>query len=354
MKHVSVIAFGLLLLAACGASRGAGDARDGIGPEATSDARVADVLSPDPGEPVPEGVDTARDDSGGIDADDSVCPVAVIQIDEGEQVIPQTVLHLHGEGSHSGAGAINSYQWTVEQPAGSISYLVPSGTFPNPIFEANVAGKYVFMLDVVDATGIESCHPARREVFVVPDDAIHAELLWETPADPDPTDEGPVAGTNLDLHLAHPLGVACDADGDGGPDPWFDPHWDCWSGNPNPHWGNPDPSVDDNPDLDRDDADGGGPENVNLVIPEGDPSMPYAYRVAVHYRDDHGFGPSYATLRVYIYSTLAFEVGDVELQPGDLWQVCTVEWPSTKVTLTLNAQGNYDVRPDYPDTPPCP
>ena len=368
MKSIALAALGALLLSACASSNRAPDAsqgevRDTV--EASSpDSSATDGVWPEPIEPLPEAVletepapevvDDSWTTSDGADADDTACPVAVIQVEEGEQVIPQTVLHLHGEGSHSGAGAIVTYQWTVEQPAGSVAWLIPSATVPNPIFEASVAGKYVFSLSVIDQAGRTSCSPAMLAVYVVPDEAIHVELLWATPGDPDPTDEGPGAGTDLDLHVAHRLGSVCDADGDGLPEPWFDPHWDCYWANPHPDWGNPDPSVDDDPGLDRNDQDGGGPENVNLNIPEADPSTPFVYRVAVHYRDDHGFGSSFATLRIYIYSTLAFEVGDVEMQKGDLWEVATVEWPSTTIRLMLNAEGLYAIKPDYPEAPPCP
>ena len=359
----------LAFVAACSSGSGASGPADlsdasgrtevaEVGPPADVDAAeavVADASLPDAlVEPIAEVTEVAWATSEGSAADDEECPVAVIQVEEGQQVMPQTVLHLHGDASHSGAGAIASYQWTVESPTGSVAFLIPSSTFPQPLFEANVAGKYVFSLGVVDEAGRTSCVPARLAVYVVPDAAIHVELLWETPGDPDPTDEGPGAGTDLDLHVAHPFAGACTLPEGPFHEPWFDPLYDCWSANPSPDWGSPDSPAQGDPRLDRDDADGAGPESFEFLIPEGDPSMPYAYRAAVHYRDDHGFGPSYATLRVYIYSALAFEVGDVELQPGDLWQVCTVEWPSTKVTLTLNAQGNYDVRPDYPVTLPCP
>ncbi len=280
-------------------------------------------------------------------ATEVICPTAVISVEEGEQVIPQTVLHLHGDQSYSPNGTIVSYQWTVEQPTGSVSFLIPTGTFPNPIFEANIAGKYVFTLEVVDSTGVKSCYPARKEVYVVPDEAIHIELLWDTPGDPDPSDEGPAAGTDMDLHFAHPFASGPDIDGDGNPDPWFSDPYDVFWFNKGPDWGSFDPSIDDDPGLDRDDTDGGGPENVNLNIPEGAQGGQFTYRVAVHYWDDKNFGESFATVRVYIYSALVFEVPDIKMYVHALWEVCTVEWPSTKVTLTLDQNGQYKITPNY-------
>jgi hypothetical protein len=276
-----------------------------------------------------------------------ICPTAVIEVEEGDQVIPQTPLHLHGDHSYSPNGGIKSYYWSVQQPAGSVGFFVPSATFPNPVFEANIAGKYTFQLEVVDTTGVKSCYPAVFEVDVIPDEAIHIELVWETPNDPDATDEGPGAGTDMDLHFAHPYSSGPDLDGDGAPDPWFNTPYDVFWFNKHPDWGSFDPSADDDPSLDRDDTDGGGPENVNLNIPEGAVDSPFVYRVAAHYWDDKKFGQSFATVRVYIFSTMVFEVPGVKMLNHDLWEVCTVEWPSTKVKMTQGAGGQYKITPNY-------
>jgi hypothetical protein len=276
-----------------------------------------------------------------------ISPTAIIECEEGNEVIPQTVLHLHGDQSYSPNGEIVSYSWTVEQPQGSVSYFVPSPTFPNPILEANIAGPYVFRLEVTDSAGVKSAYPAVYEIMVIPDEAIHIELIWDTPNDPDPTDEGPAAGTDMDLHFAHAYASGPDIDGDGTPDPWFNVPFDVFWFNKNPDWGSFDPSIDDDPGLDRDDTDGGGPENVNLNIPEGAHDAPFTYRVGVHYWDDKNFGESFATVRVYIYSSLVFEVPEIKMLNHDLWEVCSVEWPSTIVQLILDQNGGYKITPNY-------
>ncbi len=273
---------------------------------------------------------------------DIICPTAVIKVQEGEEVIPQTVLHLFGDESYAGNGAINKWEWDVEQPVGSVSTFVPSKSFPNPTFEANVAGVYTFYLTVYDQTNTPSCFPATYEVVVIPDEALHIELLWNTPEDADETDTGPEAGSDLDLHFLHPWAAGPDLDGDGAPDGWFDIPFDCFWFNPHPNWGSYDPAVNDDPGLDRDDTDGGGPENINLDIPENQ-----VYRVGVHYWCDHGYGPAYATVRVYVYAVLVFEVVDVMMVNKDMWSVCTVEWPSGKVTMTTDDAGGYKITPDY-------
>ncbi|MCB9736360.1 MAG: choice-of-anchor D domain-containing protein [Deltaproteobacteria bacterium] len=256
------------------------------------------------------------------------CPTAVIAVQEGEEVIPQTKLHLIGSQSYAATGTIDRYQWEVRQPAGSQSVFLPSATAADPTFEANVAGTYIFRLTVVDSSGTESCVPAETTVLVNPDEAIHIELLWDTPSDPNQTDEGPEAGADLDVHFLHQFATGgYDGDGDGKLDGWFDSQFDCFWHNAKPNWGSIDPTVDDDPSLDRDDTDGAGPENVNLNSPEDGKS----YRVGVHYWDDHGYGRSYATLRIYIFSTQVFEVQGTELVDKDMWYVATVDWPSGAV-----------------------
>ncbi len=271
-----------------------------------------------------------------------LCPTAVIQVAEGGEVIPQTVLHLYGDQSYAATGTIAKWDWSVDQPLGSQSVFIPSNTFPNPTFEVNVAGKYTFNLTVYDEQNVPSCAPDTFEVVVIPDEAIHIELLWHTPEDPDETDEGPEAGSDLDLHFTHPWAGGPDLDGDGQPDGWFDQPFDCFWFNAHPEWGSFDPSIDDNPGLDRDDTDGAGPENINLNIPED-----VLYKVGVHYWNDHGYGASYATVRVYIYSQLVFEVPDVKLVDSDMWEVCTVEWPSGKVQVVTDTAGQYKITPNY-------
>ncbi len=257
---------------------------------------------------------------------ESPCPTAIIKVQEGDEVIPQTKLHLIGSQSQAFSGSVKKYKWTVEQPTGSQSVFMPSAMAPNPTFEVNAAGVYTFHLDVWDEADKKSCVPAEYEVFVIPDEAIHVELLWNTPADPDQTDEtylgGPDVGSDVDLHFIHPY--AFDVGGAAA----FDAQFDCFWFNPNPDWGSHDPMVDDDPGLDRDDTDGAGPENVNLNLPQSG----MKYRVSIHYWDDHGFGSSLAMVRVYIHGDLAFEVDDIPIQNHDWCDVAQIAWPSEIVT----------------------
>lgn len=249
------------------------------------------------------------------------CPQAVIIIQEGEEVIPQTTLHLIGSQSTTAIGPVAVYQWEVDQPGSVQSVFTPSTAVANPTFEVNAAGHYTFRLTVIDAAGVASCVPATAEVFVNPNEAIHAELLWNTPGDPFPNDE---VGADLDLHFMHPNAAGVyDGDGDGEPDDWFDNPFDCFWNNPHPNWASADNNVNDNPGLDRDDTDGLGPENLNLDLPEDG----LTYRVGVNYWDDAGFGTSTATVRIYIYGNPVFEVSGVELFKHDMWWVTEITWP---------------------------
>lgn len=271
-----------------------------------------------------------------------ICPVAIIKSAEGDEVIPQTVMHLYGDESYSTYGAIQKWEWHVEQPDGAQSVFVPSYTFPNPTFEVNAAGLYKFALTVYDESGTPSCFPGTYDVLVIPDEAIHIELLWHTPEDPDETDTGPEAGSDLDLHFLHPWAAGPDLDGDGQPDGWFDIPFDTFWFNAQPNWNSYDPNLDDDPGLDRDDTDGAGPENINLDIPEN-----VTYRVGVHYWNDHGYGASYATVRVYIYAQMVFEVTDLKMVDKDMCEICTIDWPSGAVKTVTDQYGAYKCTPNY-------
>ncbi len=274
---------------------------------------------------------------------EGICPTAIIKVAEGNEVIPQTTLHLTGDESYSSQGAIVKWNWSFEGPSGSVDVFVPSYTFPNPQLTVNMAGVYTIQLTVFDEMGNSSCYPAVYEVVVIPDEALHVELLWHNPEDPDETDTGPEAGADMDLHFVHPYAAGPDLDGDGAPDGWFDIPWDCFWFNAHPNWGSFDPNIDDDPGLDRDDTDGGGPENINLDVPEN-----LVYRVGVHYWNDHGYGAGYATMRIYVYGQLVFEVADVMLVDKDMWEVVTIEWPSGKVTLVTDpGTGGYKITPNY-------
>jgi hypothetical protein len=278
-----------------------------------AEARVpTDLASPEEAAPelAPLEVDAAP-----------ACPVAVLEVVQGTVVVPHTTLALVGSKSLA-AGGVATYQWSVTQPAGSSSALEPSAEVADPSFEANLVGDYHFKLRVVDQAGKPSCQDAKTTVTVTPDQAIHVELLWGTAAD-------------LDLHLLHPDAGGPDVDGDGQPDGWFDPTYDCFWHNPSPAWG---------AKLVRADADGEGPELSSL----GEPEDLASYTLGVHCRDDAGLGSSKATLRIYVLGVLTFQSEGVAIAKGDLWRVASVEWPSGKVK-PITKGGQPHITANYPE-----
>lgn len=257
-------------------------------------------------------------------------PVAVIDVAEDDTVVPQTILHLSGASSYSARGAIRAWSWEVDQPVGSTNTFQPGPDARTPAFQTNVAGVYTFRLTVLDETGEASCVPAELSVYVVPDQALHVELLWSTPGDPDESDE---VGADLDLHFVDPLAA---------PPGYFNIPFDCFWANKQPNWGSIDATAGDDPGLDLDDTDGRGPENLNFDRPEEGKR----YCLAAHVWDDRNFGPSYATVRIYQHGNLTFERTDVALAKHDLWEVACIAWPGA-IVEDLAAGGTEKITHDF-------
>lgn len=273
------------------------------------------------------------------------CPLAVAQLEGDPIVLSGAVVQLRGDQSYAPGAPVVAWQWSVEQPAGSAVLFAPAATAPNPTVELDVVGTYRFGLVIWDEHGVKSCWTAFATVTVVPQKGLQAELVWDTPADPDPSDVGLGAGADLDLHVAHPLGFAFGADvtGDGLGDGWFSVPYDCFWGNPSPDWGSSHPLAKDDPVLERDDADGAGPEVITLSTPQGSA----LYRVGVHAYSDHGFGPSTATLRIYLDGALVF-TDQATLVEGDLWDAAWIDWSERRVKGVTNADGQQVILPAYP------
>ncbi len=245
-------------------------------------------------------------------------------------VLPLNILECSGTASNDEDGSIVEYSWTVvEAPAGSTAGFEPDDGAVTAVF-VDLAGRYVFNLDVVDDGGCASDAPATVTVNARAgiDSDLRVELVWSTPSDPDETDVGFGAGADLDLHLLHPGGC------------WEDTTWDCHFRARAPNWGDPGSAAAD-PSLDVDDSDGAGPEVITLDNPEAG----VRYRVGVHYYNDHGYGVSFATVRIYVFGELVFEMHDKEFPYIDYWwEVASIGWSPTEVTA---------IDAVYDDVPPC-
>ena len=227
---------------------------------------------------------------------------------------PLETVQLDASSSSDPEGQVARYEWSlIDRPNDSTARLTPNSTVEQPKLFLDLAGKYIVELVVYDSEGIRSCgQSARVEIRAVPNEDIHVQLVWSTPADGDPTD---TSGADLDLHYLHPNGK------------WNEGPWDIFWHNKTGDWGAPNDKSDD-PSLDIDDTDGAGPENVNHDNPE----MGKTYSVGVYYYDDNGFGPSYATVRIYIDSQLKKEFQKKYLKSTfDFWKVALVEWPSKSI-----------------------
>ncbi len=233
------------------------------------------------------------------------CPTAVIQVKEGEEVTPQTKLHLSGDHSFSAAGPLAKFQWSVSQPPGSASLFLPSASAPNPIFEVNVAGTYVFYLDLWDDTGQKSCETAQYVVHVGTEGPLAVEMIWNTPGDPDAWME---PNAQLQLHALAPEATGgLDVDGDGGADGWFGPG-DAVSGG---FW----------------------------ALEASAAPVTGTWRVAVHGVDDGGHGESVADVRVFVAGSLVVETSVPGIGQHTFCEVAEVELPAGVVTSLVDASG---------------
>jgi hypothetical protein len=235
------------------------------------------------------------------------------------------------------------YRWDViEAPAGSTSHPVerlendPRAPLegvvnddlqtPSARFLVDVVGQYTLALFVRSRLDIEA--PSQRcpapealvHIEASPSDGFRIELSWHTPGDPNETD---TAGTDLNLHLVHPKAPA---------DGWQGGPLDCSFTHPTLDWGAIGDPTDD-PSLDLNDVDGAGPETVTLLQPEDTDALDAPYRVGVdYYRDQtaggESFGPSDATVRIYLAGALAWQNDFPRTLPqrGAYWDVAWIFW----------------------------
>lgn len=226
------------------------------------------------------------------------------------QALPGSTIQLGGPQQAQDDNVI--YQWRfIEFPyAESIPALEPqlithaNGTAD---FKAETLGRYVIEFSVEDTEGSVLCMPSTAEVQIATEDQIYVELVWDTPGK---TDGNASHAPDLELHYKHPNGIWADVD------PPLDIFWYV----PTADWGLPgDPS--DDPVMRRFVENGPGPEAIYHTKP-----APLVYSVGVYSYDDKGYGPSYATVRVYLDGALADEVADIEMtQTNDFYEVLTID-----------------------------
>lgn len=256
-----------------------------------------------------------------VDESTPVAPtrVQIISNFEIATVAPQSVMRLGLEVPPELGGAVR-YRWSAVQPLGSVSRFAPSDEDPTPSFEMNVAGSYAFHVQILDADPSSGQVLGSASLFMraVPVSDLHVSLTWRTPGDPDESDVGAgsdfSAGSDLDLHLLRTNNGRT----------WFHETDDCYWNNPFPSWaGATSPTA----TLDRDDTDGAGPENINVAaLTSG------SLAVGVHYWKEWGYGPAFATVRIYLRGELVEEWSDVELVERDMWHSHNIDGATGAVT----------------------
>lgn len=281
-------------------------------------------------------------------------------------VTPQTKLNLDGACSTAAPGqSVGTWKWSLQSaPQGNYASFLPSPIGQKVTFTPVIAGTYQIKLETIDGAGAPGCQPKIFNLLVIPDDKLHIELTWTTVGDKIPTDE---LGTDLDLHLARPVGVAAklpDLDGNGEPDPWGS-QCDCFAWHKLAKWDDP-MNDDDDARLDLDDFDGWGPEIINVRVP----IKGQKYQIGVRDwfdkpTDKNGvplkdpvtakpypsFGVNVPRVRVYLDAsqTPALDTTGPEMIAGDMWCVRVVSWsPNTLVPCTGADSQGVLLTPSYP------
>ena len=205
-------------------------------------------------------------------------------------------------------------RWELsEAPGGNLAWFQPQAGARTVTFLPGLAGRYRFRLHAEAELPLPLCGPEGRTIDVVPVHALRVELVWDTPADPNPYDGDELfnQGSDLDLHLTRGAAAFYTAPGD------------LYFANHEPDWGVAGDPADD-PAILTDDVNGWGPEVVVLDPAEDDGP----FEVGVHYYEDHDLGPSVARLRVWLEGALVHDAAYELTLRKELLDVGQVAWPA--------------------------
>ncbi len=254
----------------------------------------------------------------------NIRPVA--KAGEDGQSVPLATVQLDGSASYDTDGTVEAYFWAIlDKPDASHAVPVrPTDAMPFVFFD--LAGSYLFELNVTDDEGNVSLGD-RVEYTVRPDERIHIQLLWDKDL------------VDFDLHLVKPEGQLWDglAHGLDYPIQFGDCFFSTCKKEFDPVGGNPvDWSEQGHPSLDIDDQNGYGPENINLNDPtdtnQGD------YVVYVHYWDAKYIPDptTEVTVRIYINGEKEFEAVNTFTEEHQLWNVAAIRWMSNDDAVILD------------------
>ncbi|MCC7540861.1 MAG: hypothetical protein IT379_31880 [Deltaproteobacteria bacterium] len=273
--------------------------------------------------PVTEICDTMDNDCDAMTDEGGVCPssppIVACPAPITQQVL--STVSLTGSGSDPDGGMV-TYAWSVtSRPTGSSSSPSPASTAMTSMF-LDASGTYTVQLCVTDDEGLTTC--CTTTITSQAPGLLHVELQWDT------------AYGDADVHLTRADGSpACTASSC-----WWT-YNDCFFANDRPDWGGP--GGRGNPNLDRDDTNGYGPENITINT---EPASG-RYHVSAHYYCSRslpvrrmggaseplapGDGPTTATVRVYCGpgGPLVAEYPGIRLDETDDWvTVAYVDYPS--------------------------
>ncbi|MEL6178145.1 MAG: hypothetical protein AAFS10_04285 [Myxococcota bacterium] len=222
-------------------------------------------------------------------------------------VAPMSRLHLQ---AHHLPNAIQRMV-LIESPRGSRATIAhpEEGNSAVGELQVDLIGRYAVRLLAEDALGQPGCSVHDVTIDVRSDTEVHLEMFWETPGGLDSTNHGEEVGSNLDLHVVREKRL-----NDRPPQDWSIDPANCSVFNPNPDWGEPRVTEDDCRVL-RAARDHGGPEIIVL----GGTDDRY-YDIKITNADERGFGPSFATLYVYIRGERRISMGSPGLEAGATWE----------------------------------
>jgi PKD repeat protein len=205
-----------------------------------------------------------------------------------------------------------TYAWYVSEAPEGATWALDFDDTAQPTFSADTLGTYTISLVVTDADALDSENPAATVVQVVPWEDLEVEVTWNQSVD-------------IDLHVIAPGGA-------------YYQDSDCYFANPAPEWGVVG-DITDNPLLDVDDDQGGGPERVVLQRPLDD-----VYTIMVEYYNDRNEASAASVPTLVVRAEgqeVARVVGPTLSGEGRVWIAGTLDW-STLVyteddTLTTHA-----------------
>ncbi len=214
------------------------------------------------------------------------------------------------------APGLVSCAWSVgsRPPTANGNFGQPTSCTGTTYF-ADVVGTHVVNFNVTDGLGTTST--CSTPITVTPNGDLWIELTWSRNFD-------------VDLHLIHPMAGSWSSASSWS---FASSPWDCYYANRTPSWG----AAPQNPNLDRDDTTGRGPENTRINTPQ--PGV--AYTIGVHMYGPGG-SPVVSTVKVYCGGQLVTTQTRSMATSKDMWVVGSVEFGSVSpCNLTLiNGQLN--------------